>query len=314
MRTSLRFSVSCALALLAMGCRGATAEDVIERESTLAAKTDVGTLYWDVESSGKADLVIKDSAGQIVKSGVTGQVAYEPLGGVDPEVALEAKGDTGVWHADGPDLDDELTLLRYSLIVKGRPLTGSLHVPKAGTKGLVENAKLNVVAYVKGEHGGAIQVVGEQRFEVVADADSSQTRVYLVGEAKVRPKHVRLAIDADRPELVELTWDAQGYYVAEISVERPRAVTLVVVDVDDDVHVALIGHRPGVVVVANAPPVFWVHRGWGPPGRARGHYKGTPWGPPGHGGVKFRGHDGHEGRGHGDDGHGGKVKVHVKVK
>jgi hypothetical protein len=281
-------------------CRGATAEDVIQRESTLAEKTDQGTLYWDVKSNGSTELVIKDAAGNVVTSGVTGQVAYEPLGGVDPEVALEAKGDTGVWLADGPDLDDELTLVSYTLIVKGRPWTGTLHVPSDGTEGLVETAKLNAVAEVKGPHGGTIQVLGKQRFEVVADAGSAQMRVYLVGDAKVRPKHVRFAVDAERPELVELEWDPDGYYVAEVTVERPRAATLVVVDDDDDVRVALIGHRPGVVVMIGAPPVFWVRRDWGPPGRARGHYKGTPWGPPGHGGVRF----------HGKEGKGGKGKFH----
>lgn len=291
---------SLALAVSVAACSKPTAQDIVERDSTVAEGSAQGTLYWDVKSNGQTALVIKDSKGSVVKHGVTGQLSFEPLSGSDPEVSLEAKDDTGVWVADGPRLDDELTLVDYALIVDGRPWTGALHLPRTGTAGLRETARLSAGVDVRGTHGGTIQVIGKARYEVLADSASAQMRVYLVGDAAIRPKHVRLALEADKPELVELEWDPGGYYVADIHAERPRAVTLVVVDSDDHAHVALVGYRPGVVFVVDAAPVFWVRRDWGPPGLARGHYKGTPWGPPGQGGERF----------HGKEGHGGRMKMH----
>ena len=80
--------------------------------------------------------------------------------------------------------------------------------------------------------------------------------------------------------------------MAELSVQKPpRKTTLVVVDDDDDVHVCLLGFRPGVVVVLDSRPTYWVRRDWHP-GLARGHYKGTLDGPPGQ--VRFREDEPHE--------------------
>jgi len=91
---------------------------------------------------------------------------------------------------------------------------------------------------------------------------------------------------------------ADGYYVTTLEVAHtPRKVSLVVVDDDDDAHVMVVGYRPGVILVIDRRPFFWVERGWSHPGLARGHHKGTPWGPPG----QFKGNDdnGHKGKGKG---------------
>lgn len=313
-------TVPCSVLAATLGfsvaaCHKSSADDVMTSDATLTQRSTQGTLHWRVRSNGETELVVKDASGKVMTQGVTGQVNFVPESGVDPQVDLKAEADTGVLHADGPDLDGELTLMSYALLVDGKPWTGSLHLPKEGTKGLVASAAAQVSVEASGPHGGSVQVIEKQQYEVVADADTSQTRVYLVGPELKRPKRIKLALDAEHPELVELQWHADGYYVAELHVRRPRAMTLVVLDDDERAHVALVGYRPGAVVVVDAAPVFWVRRGW-EPGLARGHYKGTPMGPPGQGGVIVVEHAGHEHDGHPvviheerhHEGKGGKVK------
>jgi hypothetical protein len=302
----------------AIACKEASAQELVRDEATLAEKHPEGTLHWKVAEDGKAQLVLQNPAGELVRTGVTGQLQFQGSAGTSPaSVNLVMNEKTGILEADGPDLDAELTELKYTLLVDGKPRTGFLHLPARGTAGLAEVApgatgEPATGEPAKGEHDGVVQVVGGKKYEMVADSASGLTRVYLVGDHGPRPKKLQLAVDADPPARVNLVWQDEGYYLSEVELRQtPRKVSLVVVDHDSRVHVALIGFRPGVVLAVDARPVFWVRRGW-----ARGHHKGTLHGPPGHAKVHVKDEQGpgqikvqvkHKGGG-------GKTKVDVKVR
>lgn len=259
------------------GCRSASAEEVIGKESTFAEQMALGTLHWNVEADGDTQLVVRDPSGTILKKDVTGQLSFTTSKSTEPEtVNLELNEKSGVVKANGPDLDKELTEVRYALVVSGTPYTGVIHLPRAGTEGLAESAKRNAAsAEAKATHGGSVVAAGEERFELVADSSSGEVRVYPLGGKP--PKQVKLALDADEPKVLALAHHESGYYFAALPGGKPpKKLTLLVIDADENRHVALLGHRPGKPLEISVRPAFWTHRGWG-----RGHFKGTPAGPPG---------------------------------
>ncbi len=266
-----------ALGIFASACSKATAEEIVASESTFAEQSAAGTLHFNVAPDGKAALVVKNDQGVIQKSNLSGQLTFVNAEGKNA-VPLALDGEAGVLRADGPSLEGDVTEIRYALLLDGKPWKGSLHVPEQGTEGLVETAKSTESA--PGAHGGEIHVIDGERYELVADADSGDMRVYVLGEKK--PKALKLALDVSPPQQVELEWDDEGYYVTSLKgTKLPRKVSLVVIDAHEHAHVIVVGHRPGVVVIVDRTPHWWVHRKWHP-GRGRGHYKGTPFGPPGH--------------------------------
>jgi hypothetical protein len=281
-KQNAHWALALALVLATAGCSKATAEELLAAASTFAEQSAVGTLHWNITPGGLAQLVVKNDAGIIQKGNVTGQLTFVTDDGQKTQnVPLSLDDKAGVLRAEGPELDDQVTEIRYSLMLDGRPWAGALHVPKEGTKGLADATKDDPKPeQAKGSHGGEVHVIDGQRYEVVADGDSGDVRVYLIDGSK-KPKKLKLALDADPPKQVELTLNAEGYYVASVDAAKlPRKTSLIVVDDHDHAHVVVVGYRPGVVVVVDRPSVFWVARDWHP-GRARGHYKGTPFGPPG---------------------------------
>lgn len=290
------------LALLFLGCDEPKAEELIEKESTVAEKHEDATLFWNVDEDGKAELVVKNSAGTMISRDLDGELKVVREGDTEPTtLTLEEHPERGVFTADLKDLDPALTTVEYKVEVEGKVVTGSLLLPAQGTAELVEVANHKPDAKnAKPEHGGTIEVIDGRRYEVVANAKSGETRVYLLDKPDDKPKSVELAVDVHESERVELIWDDEGYYVADVHVaQRPRKVSLIVVDSHSRVHVALVGLHAHEVLVVDRAPVFWTVRKWKHHGKARGHYKGTVFGPPGHykfhdQGGKHKKHHGHE--------------------
>ena len=81
-----------------------------------------------------------------------------------------------------PALGAELTTIAYSLKVGDATWDGALHVPPGGTKDLLDVPAVTVAAGTKGPHGGAVEVVGDQRIEMVVDDKSGEVRVYMLDE------------------------------------------------------------------------------------------------------------------------------------
>jgi hypothetical protein len=180
-------------------------------------------------------------------------------------MAPDAK--TGLLVGAGPKLEADLTEVGYTVTVDGKPWTGTLHLPPGGTAELVANARaaadLNLEGKV-GPHGGVIQVVGDDRFEIVAADDASgEVRVYLLDPdlnvIAVGERKVTLGVVADAPEIVVLAPEPEAnlYLRGKLKAKvDPVRITLAVRQ-GASVKVALVGYRPGlhVVVGANAPRI-----------------------------------------------------------
>jgi hypothetical protein len=171
---------------------------------------------------------------------------------------MDAK--TGVLVAAGPKLEADLTEVSYTLTVSGKPWSGVMHVPVGGTTALVASAK--ATAEVKltdetvGPHGGTIQVVGNDRLEMVADADTGVTRVYVLDvnlkPVRVERRALRMGFVARTTTFVNFDPEPSGlYFTARLgaAVLNPLRVTASL-RVGSVTHAAIWGYRPGVRIYA----------------------------------------------------------------
>src|SRR5262249_6552316 len=85
-----------------------------------------------------------------------------------------------------PKLTENLTTISYSLKVGDATWDGTLHVPPGGTKALLAVPTVAVPEGTKGPHGGIVDVVGDQRVEIVIDEKTGQVRMYMLDD-KLQP-------------------------------------------------------------------------------------------------------------------------------
>src|SRR5437762_9786348 len=131
------------------------------------------SVAWTVAPDGSARAQVRAKDGTVIRENVSGTLDW----GVEADVhavPLELDARTGVLFATGPKLEADLTPIRYALVVSGKQVSGTLHVPVEGTVALVASAKASATldapkVKVVGPHGGVIQVVGRERYEIVAD-------------------------------------------------------------------------------------------------------------------------------------------------
>src|SRR5262245_53661717 len=133
---------------------------------------DDGSVAWRIDPNGEVKAAVTTSAGARVKQDVTGTLLYKVDGGGEPKtVPLTADANTGLLAATGPKLEADLTEVDYTVNVSGKPWTGVMLVPPGGTAALVAGGKAAAAAKLPddavGPHGGAIQVVGGDRLEMV---------------------------------------------------------------------------------------------------------------------------------------------------
>jgi len=263
--------VVCAVALaLAGGCskKNKDAEND-DRQSNVEGAAGAafveqferGSVAWNVKANGQVLARIEDDGGKDISKDVKGSIAWTE--GNDTRTAnLEWDNDVKALVAKGPPLEQDLTELRYTLISEGEPVAGALHVPANGTAEL--NADANVAAKVSVEgavppHGGVIQVVGDDRLEIVADDDSDEVRVYLL-DASWQPvaivdRKITIAVGGPKPEVVVFTPAPGGvYFVGHWHVvgEPPRLT--VCVKRPKLVRVAIVGWHPGVKIHVGGGP------------------------------------------------------------
>jgi len=285
---------SLALALPAAGCRkdaappageaapSATAEakaapgsSEMTPESTIVEESDQGTITWSVTPEGHVEAVVKGTDGNPVTRDVTGLVTWPGDAGDDIE-HLTVNAD-GHLVAQGPALEADLTEIDYDLVVSGKPWSGTLHVPRGGTRAIEADAQagaaVEVPAGKKGPNGGTIQIIGARPVELVADKVTGEVRVYFLGPNfevidPPEPPRVRLGYVADEVETIELVREpGQLYWVGGVrSRIDPVRVTLAV-GFGADVHVGIVGWSFGMSlgVGVRAPVIpLWVERGWAP--------------------------------------------------
>lgn len=277
--SALALSLAALAATPACSKKGADTTTVVEGTDAVAdavtEDNDAGSVTWSVTPEGKVVAALKSPDGTPITKDVTGQLTFrEPAGDAKVPATFDEK--TGLVTASGPKLDDDLTQIDYALTVAGKPWTGTMQVPRGGTKSLADDAKVAVTiappADKLGPNGGVIQVVGKDRLEIVADKASGQVRVYVLDEGlhpvAVGDRKIKLALAGEAPEIVVLTPDAKGVYCTGRLAGRgdPTRIT-VSVTVKEETHAAIVGWSPGVhlVVGARAPRVHILVASWGPP-------------------------------------------------
>jgi len=255
----------------------AEAETAVNAEAALDAESDLGsdalveeheggTVAWRVGADGRVNAMVATSAGARIKEDIGGTLSWKiPSGEVQTiPLALDAK--TGLLVAAGPKLEADLNEVSYTLTVSGKPWSGVLHLPAGGTAELAASAKASVdVVLPEGElgpHGGAIQVVGEDRIELVAEEGSDEVRVYVLdADLRILPpesRTLKLGFYAERPDVVVLAPATDGlYFVGKLAAAVDPLRITVALGFRGATHVALWGYRPGahLLVTAAAPRV-----------------------------------------------------------
>lgn len=284
MNTLIRVGLVLSLAFAVAGCgkkkEETTGEEKAAPAATAAASSSIvevyerGQIAWNVDTNGQLLARVQDDSGTNTSKKASGTIEWNEGETVrSAKLSFDEKAEALV--AQGPVPKDDLTEIRYSLVYDGEPVIGSLHVPQAGTAALSAEAeaaaKIDVSAAVP-PHGGVIQVVGEDRVEIVADDDSDEVRVYVL-DASWKPivvgdRKITIAIGGAKPQVVVLTAGEGGaYFVGHWTIvgEPPRLT--VMIKRPGATHVAIVGFHPGAKLhVAGGPKVKVKVKGvaWGP--------------------------------------------------
>jgi hypothetical protein len=164
---------------LATGCKGKGEDAAAEPQSAeaegaaLVEERDEGKLEWVVQPDGHVRLKVT------VNEGGAPTVAGALL--IDGQsYNMTAEGAT--LTAAGPKLTAELTTITYSLKVGDTTWDGALHIPQGGTKELTAAPSITIPEGTKGPNGGVVDVIGEQRVEIVTDEKTGEVRVYFLDE------------------------------------------------------------------------------------------------------------------------------------
>jgi hypothetical protein len=270
--TQLLRSTFVALAVLSAALPGCSKKDKPDAEVTaenlsaddaITEQYEAGTVTWAVQPDGKVKARIKSPDGAPIEDGVKGTLTVRPTvkdaKPVTAPLTFDAKA--GVYTADIPKLDADLTEVGYELDVKGKPVKGAMHLPKGGTKELVATAKVTAEVKIpkdkKGPNGGIIQVAGDDLLEIVADQKSGETRVYVLDDdfkpVAVGKRKIKLGVVANAPETVELAAEPKGMFLyGKLNVKaNPSKLTVVLYEPEvPDPVVVLCGYSPGAVIVA----------------------------------------------------------------
>jgi len=260
------------VALSATACRGKSKDatpEAVDAQGALTEQHDAAALVFSVDPNGQVKLTVKGTDGKPLEKGVSGTLSVR---GDDPKarptkVALVPDPKTGVLSAALPELVDDLTEVKYDLIVNDKPIKGTLHLPSGGTKEIEDNAKAPAASKIppgtKGPNGGIVQVVGDDIVEIVAGKKSGTVRVYLL-DPDLKPipmgsRKIKLAfVSAKGSEVVVLAPEPGGQFcVGKMTViENPIKITIAIT-YHDHTEVVLCNHHPGsVIVVGPSAPVI----------------------------------------------------------
>lgn len=309
-----------ALVLAAAGCSKASDgddEDRPRRHSSAASKGlfeqdskqalveehDFGTIGWSFEADGVVKADVRDPSGAPIKDGLSGELKVGPAG-KPTTVPLKPVEGTAIYGASVPSFSADLTPVTYVVRVKGKPYTGTIHVPAGGTSVMFASPpSVTVAADAKGPHGGVVQAVGDDRVELVSDDATGEVRAYVL-DADLRPmpvgdRRVTIGVVADAPDTVVLVpAPDRTYFSARWRVRTDPSRVTVCVRRGPAVRVAIVGWRPGAHLFVGVRAPIWhvrVHTGWGPPAfwvhgddwddddeghieiGGRGHWRGRGW-------------------------------------
>ncbi|WP_438026922.1 hypothetical protein [Sorangium sp. So ce233] len=251
----------------------ATAESAIG-EGAYVEEHESGKAAFNVAADGNVKAAVTGPDGKPIREDVGGTLLWKDASGEEKTVPLTFDAKTGLLVAAGPKLEADLTQIGYTLNVAGKPWSGTLHVPAGGTAELHANAKgaadLGLPEGKLGPHGGRIEIVGDDRLELLVDEATGEVRVYVL-DVDLKPvdigeRKVTLGVVADAPQVVVLTpvaatatagVAAGAYLTGKLALAAdPLKVTVAVRNAGRSA-VALCGYRAGAAfaVHAHAPRV-----------------------------------------------------------
>lgn len=244
----------------------ATASAASMGDDIVLENHEKAAVAWSVAADGAVMAQVRTLDGQPITEKVDGSIQWK-VGNDVKSASLVSDPKKGVLVAQGPRLDADLTELTYKVTLEGAPLDGALHLPPGGTAQLVADgkatAKVTLAEGARGPHGGIIQVVGEDRVEIVSAEGAEDVRVYVLNEklevVELEDRTLTIAVVGDKgPEVIVLTPSEEKlYFVGKWKVVSEPSRITVVVKRPGKVHVAIVGWRPGVVLVVgkSAPKV-----------------------------------------------------------
>lgn len=309
--------VACVVLSLSVGCgkkdkadesskddKAAEGSVQINDNAALVETYDHGSVAWNVSAEGQVTARVTDEAGKDASKTSKGSIEWND-GATVKRADLVWNDKASALVAQGPEPKGDLTEVRYVI----EPPTGAVHgvldVPEGGLAVIKTDVQASAsvdVSAVTPPHGGVVQVVGDQRVEIVGAEGTDEVRVYVLDPAwkptvAVDAK-ITIAVGGAAPEVIVLEQAEGGaYFVGRWHVvgEPPRLT--IVVRRAGKAHVAIVGWKPGVKLVCAGGPHVKVK------------VKAVAWGPS----VKVKPGEFH-GEGH-DEGHGeGHAGVGFEVK
>ncbi|WP_437756643.1 hypothetical protein [Sorangium sp. So ce1389] len=190
----------------------ATAESAIG-EDAYVEDHESGKAAFNVAADGSVKAAVTGPDGKPIRENVSGTLLWKGPSGEEKTVPLTFDEKAGLLVAAGPKLEADLTQIGYTLNVAGKPWSGTLHVPAGGTAELHANAKgaadLKLPEGKLGPHGGRIEIVGDDRLELLVDEATGEVRVYVL-DVDLKPvdigeRKITLGVVADAPQVVVLT-------------------------------------------------------------------------------------------------------------
>ncbi|WP_437508686.1 hypothetical protein [Sorangium sp. So ce1099] len=190
----------------------ATAESAIG-EDAYVEDHESGKAAFNVAADGNVKAAVTGPDGKPIRENVSGTLLWKGPSGEEKTVPLTFDEKAGLLVAAGPKLEADLTQIGYTLNVGGKPWSGTLHVPAGGTAQLHANAKgaadLRLPEGKLGPHGGRIEIVGDDRLELLVDEATGEVRVYVL-DVDLKPvdigeRKITLGVVADAPQVVVLT-------------------------------------------------------------------------------------------------------------
>lgn len=173
--------LACLVLTLAGGCNRDGKEEVGadpgSAQAGLVEERDDGKLEWIIDSDGNVRVEVTTNQGTATT--IAGALMLE-----GQSYALTSEGT--VLKTSIPKLTEDLTTIAYSLKVGDATWDGSLQVPPGGTKDLLEVPSVSVNEGTKGPNGGVVDVIGDQRVEIVTDEKTGEVRVYFLDD-KLQP-------------------------------------------------------------------------------------------------------------------------------
>ncbi|MEO5728472.1 MAG: hypothetical protein ABI134_25055, partial [Byssovorax sp.] len=231
----------------------------------LVEEHDEGKVAWRVDSDGQVKAAVSASTGARIKQDLGGTLVYKLESGEPRTVPLVVDAKTGLLVAAGPKLEADLTEINYTITVSGKPWSGVMHVPVGGTAALVASAKVTAEAKLPdetvGPHGGTIQIVGDDRLEMVADADTGETRVFVL-DVNLQPvtletRTLRMGFVSARSELVTFAPAPTGlFFVGRIGAAVDPLRITVALGLGGVVRSAIWGYRPGIRIYAPSATIL----------------------------------------------------------